>query len=94
MSDIHWYQKSVGLSPPKLDFGICQDRLHWKKLKEMKKDHRDAEVIKRANLYAFNWGYVGMKGVNGYELSVAISDAKEKKKYSQVRKDIPAPQVE
>jgi hypothetical protein len=59
----------------------------------MKKEHRDAEVIKRANLYAFNEGYIGMKGVDGSELSTAIWNARQEKKYSQVRKDIPAPQV-
>ena len=60
----------------------------------MKKEHRDAEVLKRANLYAFNWGYIGMKGANGWGLKMAIRDAIKEKKYSPVRKEIAAPQVE
>lgn len=94
MSDVYWYQKSVGRSPTKLEFGISQDRLDWHKLKAMKKERRDPEIIKRANLYAFNWGYMGMKGVDCYGISLAIQNATLQNKYSQVRKDIAAPQLE
>lgn len=79
MSDIQYQGWSVGRSPPKLDFGISQDRLDWHKLKVMKKEHRDAEIIKRANLYAVNWGYRGMKGVDGYGISLAIYKAIKEK---------------
>jgi hypothetical protein len=94
MSASHSY-KNVGRSPSKLDYGIEQDPLDWRRLRGMVSRDRDSEIIKRANLYNFVWGcYVWKEGI--YEPGVwrAIAKAEEEKKYSQVRENIALPPLE
>jgi hypothetical protein len=90
MSSSHSHQ-SVGLSPPKLDFGISQDPLDWNKLKVMKNERRYPAIIKRANLYNFLWG---IEGIDGVEFLKAIDKAKEENLYSKVRQNMAAPRLE
>jgi len=94
MSSSHSYQ-NVGRSPSKLDHGIEQDPLDWRRLRGMVPRDRDSEIIKRANLYNFVWGcYLWKEGINETGVFRAIAKAKKEKNYSQVREKIALPHLE
>jgi hypothetical protein len=83
--------KSVGLSPSKLDYGIEQHPLDWRRLQGLSPKARELEIIKRANLYNFFWGIWGIDIAEFYK---ALDKAKEEEKYSKDREIVAAPQVE
>jgi hypothetical protein len=76
MSSSHSH-KSVGRSPSKLDYGIEQNPLDWRRLQGLSPKAQELEIIKRANLYNFFWG---IWGIDSGEFHKAMEKAKEEKK--------------
>jgi hypothetical protein len=94
MSVYHNYL-NVGRSPSKLDHGITQHPLDWRRLQGLSPKERESEIIKRANLYTFEWaGYLWKLGIYGPAIWRVRDKAKEEGKYSKVRENIAVPKLE
>jgi hypothetical protein len=63
----------VGLLNAKPDVGICHDKLDWQKLKLLSKEERNSQIVKRANIFAYDGG---PKGISRFNFLNAVAAAK------------------